>query len=199
MADRDPTSLQEVGLLAKWLSLLRLEWAQRGARYGALWLADLVTRLTTGASPRRWSEITPQLHVGGQYLGRGWRLLEQRGVTGVVNMRSEFDDRAAGIAPARYLYLPTIDNRAPTFAHLQAGVAFIENELAAGGRVYIHCEAGVGRAPTMAAAFLTSRGATPTEAWSLIRSQRPIIRPTLPQVKQVARFSQRVNGGPAEN
>ncbi|MGA9533851.1 MAG: dual specificity protein phosphatase [Anaerolineales bacterium] len=188
--DRDETSLEDVGLLTKWLSLLRLEWAQRGARYGGLWMVDLVARLTAGASLRSLSEITPQLHVGGQYLRRGWRLLQERGVTAVINMRSEFDDRAAGIAPARYLHLPTIDNMAPTYEHLRSGVEFIEHELARGGRVYVHCEAGVGRAPTMAAAFLTSRGATPAEAWSLLRSKRPIIRPTLPQVKQVARFSQ---------
>jgi predicted protein tyrosine phosphatase len=194
MRDRDESSLEDVGLLTKWLSLLRLEWAQRGARYGALWAADLVARIIAGASLRSLSEITPQLHVGGQYLRRGWQLLEQRGVTAVINMRSEFDDRAAGIAPAHYLHLPTIDNTAPSYAHLRAGVEFIERELAHGGRVYVHCEAGVGRAPTMAAAFLTSRGATPAEAWSLLRLRRPIIRPTLPQVMQIARFSERADG-----
>lgn len=194
MPSKDETSLQDVGLLTKWLALLRLEWAQRGARYGALWLADLVARLTAGASLHSLSEITPQLHVGGQYLRRGWRLLEERGVTAVVNMRSEFDDRVAGIAPERYLYLPTVDNTAPTLEHLRAGVRFIGRELDRGGSVYVHCEAGVGRAPTMAAAYLTSRGSTPSQAWGLLRSQRPIIRPTAPQVKQIARFSRKVAG-----
>jgi len=194
MAGKDETSLRDVGLLTKWLALLRLEWAQRGARYGALWLADLIARLTAGASLHSLSEITPQLHVGGQYLRRGWRLLEERGVTAVVNMRSEFDDRVAGIAPDRYLYLPTVDNTAPTMEHLRAGVRFIEQELGRGGRVYVHCEAGVGRAPTMAAAYFTSQGWAPAQAWEFLRAQRPIIRPTAPQLKQIARFSQELDG-----
>jgi hypothetical protein len=190
---KDPTSLEDVSPVAKWLTLLRLEWAHRGVRYGALWLADLMARLTAGASLFSLSRITPQLHVGGQYRRRGWPLLEGRGVTAVVNMRIEFDDLKAGIAPQRYLHLPTVDNTPPALEHLKAGVAFIKRELARGGVVYVHCEAGVGRAPTMAAAYLTSLGFAPAEAWGLLRAHRPIIRPTSRQVRQVARYWSQLN------
>lgn len=183
------TSVEEVGLLTKWVQLLRLNIIRRGFWYGVMWLSDLIVRLTVGASPERFSNISDYLHVGGQYLPRGWRRLKNRGVNAVINMRSEFDDAQAGIAPAQYLHLPTVDNTAPRLEDLREGVEFIERILKQGGEVYVHCEAGVGRAPTMAAAYLVSQGMKPTAAWDLLRDRRPFIRPTLQQVEQIEEFA----------
>jgi predicted protein tyrosine phosphatase len=154
-----------------------------------LWAVDHTVRGVTGANIRRLSQVTPQLHVGGQYRHRGWKKLAARGVAAVVNMRIEFDDREAGIAPRRYLYLPTVDDTAPSMEHLREGVAFIEQEIAQGRGVYVHCGSGVGRAPTMAAAYLVHTGLTPEQAWTRIREARPFVRPTNPQVAQLERFS----------
>lgn len=176
------------GLVHKWLELVRLNLVGRGLRYAGLWTSDLVFRLVAGASPLRFSRILPGLHVGGQYLAHGWDLLAERGVTAVINMRIEFDDRQAGIAPARYLHLPTVDNTAPSISHLRRGVEFIRREVAEGGSVYVHCEAGVGRAPTMAAAYLSAEGMASDTAWHFLRRHRPFIRPTSVQVTQVRRF-----------
>jgi dual specificity MAP kinase phosphatase len=163
---------------------------QQGLRVTALWAADHGVRIVTGAPIRRVSQIAPQLHVGGQYRRRGWPKLAARGVTAVVNMRVEFDDNDAGIAPEHYLYLPTVDDDPPTLEQLRAGVAFIADEIARGGGVYIHCRAGVGRAATMAAAYLVSTGLTPDQAWAKIREVRPFVRPRSRQVAQVERFAQ---------
>ena len=135
------------------------------------------------------SQITPQLHVGGQYRRRGWPILAARGVTAVVNTRAEFDDNHVAIAPPRYLHLPTVDDEPPTLEQLRAGVAFIAEEIARGGGVYVHCGAGVGRAATMAAAYLVSTGLAPDQAWARIRRVRPFIRPKPVQVAQVERFA----------
>lgn len=171
---------------------VRILWGRlsgQGARVTTLWAVDHVVRIVTGAPIREVSQVTPHLHVGGQYRRRGWRRLERRGVTAVVNMRIELDDEAEGIAPRRYLYLPTIDDRPPSLAHLEAGVAFMLEEIRRGGSVYVHCGAGVGRAPTMAAAYLVRTGLTPEEAWAKIREVRPFIRPKPEQVAQVERFA----------
>jgi protein-tyrosine phosphatase len=103
-------------------------------------------------------------------------------------MRAEFDDRTAGIAPARYLYLPTIDDEAPTLEQMGAGVGFMAEQLNDGGGVYVHCKSGVGRAALMAAAYLTSTGLAAEDAWSEIRKVRPFIRPTAVQIDQLERF-----------
>lgn len=160
-----------------------------GVRVTTLWATDHLVRIVTGAPIRDVSQITPELHVGGQYRQRGWGRLKRRGVTAVVNMRIEFDDEAAGIAPRRYLYLPTVDDRPPSLEHLRAGVDFMLEEIERGGGVYVHCGAGVGRAPSMAAAYLVSTGRTPDEAWAKIREVRPFIRPKPEQVAQIERFA----------
>ncbi|HEY74088.1 MAG: hypothetical protein B6I35_10585 [Anaerolineaceae bacterium 4572_32.2] len=174
----------------KGLNILWGRLTQQGLRVTALWAADHLARIVTGAPIRSVSQITPNLHVGGQYRRRGWPRLAARGVTAVVNLREEFDDAAAGIAPSRYLHLPAVDDHPPTLEQLHAGVTFMEKEIARGGEVYVHCWAGVGRAPTMAAAYLVGAGLTPDQAWASIRAVRPFIRLKPAQVAQVERFAE---------
>jgi predicted protein tyrosine phosphatase len=176
-------------MVRKGFRILRERIHGQGMWPTVLWALDHGVRATAGANIRALSEITPVLHVGGQYRRRGWRRLARRGITAVVNMRVEYDDRAAGIAPPRYLHLPTVDDDAPTLDQLQAGVAFIAKEVARGGRVYVHCGAGVGRAATMAVAYLIHTGLTPREAWARVRQVRPFIRPTVVQVRQIEHFA----------
>jgi protein tyrosine phosphatase (PTP) superfamily phosphohydrolase (DUF442 family) len=181
--------------LVKNAGILWSRFTKQGLRVSALWAADHAVRILTGAPIRSVSQITPQLHVGGQYRRRGWPRLAARGITAVVNLRTEFDDAAAGIPPAsiapeRYLHLPTIDDTPPALEQLRQGADFIAQEIARGGAVYVHCGAGVGRAPTLAAAYLVSTGLAPDEAWVRIRAVRPFIRIKPGQVAQIARFAQ---------
>jgi protein-tyrosine phosphatase len=104
-------------------------------------------------------------------------------------MRIEFDDNHAGIAPARYLHLPTVDDAAPTLEHLHQGVAFISEETGRDGAVYVHCASGVGRAPALAAAYFVSAGLSADEAWERIREVRPFVRPTPAQIDQIEHFA----------
>jgi protein tyrosine phosphatase (PTP) superfamily phosphohydrolase (DUF442 family) len=171
---------------------LRILWwrlRNQGLRVTALWAADHAVRIATGAPILRSSQIAPQLHVGGQYRQRGWRTLQGRGVTAVVNLRSEFDDQEKGIAPSRYLHIPAADDHPPSLDQLRQGVRFIADEIGRGGSVYVHCGAGVGRAPLMAAAYFVSTGMTPDEAWENIRRPRPFIRPTPAQTEQLKAFA----------
>jgi protein tyrosine phosphatase (PTP) superfamily phosphohydrolase (DUF442 family) len=179
-------------MLKKIYERIMIPWGRltgQGFRVTTLWAIDHLVRIFTGAPIRDVSQITPHLHVGGQYRRRGWGRLKRRGITAVVNMRIEFDDEAAGIAPRRYLYLPTVDDRPPSLEDLEAGVDFMLEEIERGGGVYVHCGAGVGRAPSMAAAYLVSTGLTADEAWATIREVRPFIRPKPEQMAQIERFA----------
>jgi protein-tyrosine phosphatase len=133
--------------------------------------------------------VKPGLHISGQHRRHGLPLLQKRGIVAVVNMRVEFDDMEAGIAPELYLHVKTIDNTPPTLDQLREGAEFIQKVLANGAGVYIHCAAGVGRAPTMAAAYLVLTGSTPEEAWSAIRHVRPFICPTRGQIARIEEFA----------
>jgi len=59
---------------------------------------------------------------------------------------------------------------------LDKTAALIEQELALGHRVLVHCEEGCERAPLVVAWFLkTKRGMTLDEAYALLKSRRPIV------------------------
>ena len=193
--NNEPMELEKKGTLPDLFKQLSSLWygiVDQGPWVSFLGLAEFFMRFVTGAPIQRLSQITPQLHISGQHQGRGWRTLSKRGITAMVNMRMEFDDQAAGIAPPRYMHLKIIDNTPPTLEHLQAGSDFIAQEIKQGGKVYIHCAAGVGRAPTMAAAYLVSTGRLPAEAWAQIRKVRPFIRPTAAQIAQVDAFAEKI-------
>jgi dual specificity MAP kinase phosphatase len=175
--------------VAKGIGIILHRLIHHGVAVTAWWALDHVVRRVTGAPIRRVSQITPQLHVGGQYKRRGWPELARRGVTAVVNMRIEFDDNEAGIAPRDYLHLPTVDDDAPSLDHLRQGVEFIERNIRAGGGIYIHCKSGVGRAATMAVAYLIDTGLSPDRAWATIRQVRPFVKPTPVQLAQIERFA----------
>jgi protein-tyrosine phosphatase len=51
--------------------------------------------------------------------------------------------------------------------------------------VYIHCGAGIGRAPTMAAAYLMHQGTTLDDALKKIKKVRPFINILPEQIKQL--------------
>jgi predicted protein tyrosine phosphatase len=197
----EPMELEKKGTLADLLKQLSSLWygiADQGPWVSFLGLAEFFARFITGAPIQSLSQITPQLHISGQHQGRGWKTLSKRGITAMVNMRTEFDDQTAGIAPPRYMHLKIIDNTPPTLEHLQAGSDFIAQEIREGGKVYIHCAAGVGRAPTMAAAYLVSTGRSPADAWAQIRKVRPFIRPTSAQIAQVDAFAEKVRASPVK-
>jgi protein tyrosine phosphatase (PTP) superfamily phosphohydrolase (DUF442 family) len=136
-----------------------------------------------------YCRVTPELYVGGQMNAQGWRWLAAEGLTASLNMRSEFDDAVYGLGSENNLWLPTDDDYAPTLDQLRQGVGFIREVLEAGGKVYVHCAGGVGRAPTMAAAYLVSTGLTPEEALALIQKTRPFIKPSAAQLAALEEFA----------
>lgn len=66
------------------------------------------------------------------------------------------------------------DHAPPTLDDLNAGVKFIEDELASGGCVAVHCLAGEGRTGSVLAAYLIKdRGQTAAEALKTLRKIKP--------------------------
>ena len=153
-----------------------------------LWVQDKILRRVLGFSPPRISRVQPNLYVGGQQRPHGLARMRALGISAVVNMREEADDIARGVALDHYLWLPTTDDTPPAQEDFARGVDFITAQIAAGRGVYVHCAAGVGRAPSMAAAYLIRTGMTAEQAWAAIRKSRPFIRPTPPQIEALAAF-----------
>jgi protein-tyrosine phosphatase len=162
---------------------------EHGVRATYLWVQDKIVRRTRGFSPPHISRVQPDLYVGGQHRQRGLAQMRDLGIAAVVNMREESDDAQRGLALDHYLWLSTTDDTSPAPEDLEQGVEFIRHHIAAGRGVYIHCAAGVGRAPMMAAAYLVSTGMSAAQAWNAIRQVRPFIRPTPPQIIALDAFA----------
>lgn len=168
---------------------------QVGPRGLAQRFLDQGRRRYTGRPVWQYSRITPQLYVGGQHRKRGWKAMGNEGITAVVNMReSHLDDARSGIGGKNYLHLATLDNTAPLIEDLMKGAKFIDEQIVSGGKVYIHCGVGIGRAPTQAAAYLIYSGMTAADALALISAKRPFIYLTPTQRAQLDAFEETVRG-----
>jgi uncharacterized protein (TIRG00374 family) len=177
-----------VGAVALLLLTLRSSSAQGSAQRlavapfkqprGRIWLrvAARAMEKLSDLQPKavNCSDITPQLAVGGAFRSNQIGHLLARGVTMVVDCREEARDDGAALARAGldFLHLPAADRHSFSYEQLSAGVHWVLDRLARGGRAFLHCEHGVGRGPLVAAAVLVAQGHTSPEALRIIRAGR---------------------------
>lgn len=148
---------------------------------------DFLKRILTGIPSRQVCQITPHLFVGGQFYQRGVKELQKWGITSTISLREIPPDKFEQQA-FQTLHIPTYDNKAPSLTKIIQGVDFINKQINKGGKIYIHCFFGVGRAPTMTAAFLISQGNDIDQAINKIKQVRPFIRITNAQYAQLQKY-----------
>lgn len=172
----------------KGIDILSRRVRSQGLRVTLIWMYGRGIPKLTGIPLMQFSQVTPNLYVGPQYGKQGRRALEAAGIHHGVNMRVEFDDAVNGLALVNYCHVPVVDDDAPTIEQLWQGVQFIQDAIAQDGKVYIHCAGGIGRAPTMAAAYLISQGMTLDHAVQTIQKARPFIQIMPVQMQQLKVF-----------
>ena len=136
--------------------------------------------------------ITDRIALGGGIWNPGnMAVLAQTGVTHVVNMQIEFDDRPLALPYGiQVLWNPTDDDFLPKPPELlKRGVDFAVEALEdPQARLYVHCAAGVHRAPMMTLAVLCAQGWEVDEAMALIESKRMVADFADVYVESVRRF-----------
>ncbi len=123
--------------------------------------------------------ITNRLAVGGgiwteEKMGE----VARTGVTHIIDMQVEFNDtELAAPHGIRVLWNPVDDDFQPKEARVfQRGVEFALNALEAPeAKLYIHCAAGVHRAPMMTLAVLRASGWSLEDAQQMIAARRPVV------------------------
>lgn len=104
--------------------------------------------------------------------------LVRAGVTHIINMQIEFDDRPlAEPYQVQVLWSAIDDDFQPKPPEIfRKGVDFARVALRERhAKVFIHCAAGIHRAPMMALAVMGSMGWTPEDAMQTIQRLRPIV------------------------
>jgi protein-tyrosine phosphatase len=137
---------------------------------------------------------------GGIWNERNMEELAQAGVTHVLNMHIEFDDRPlAELHRIKVLWNPTDDDFLPKPPELlKRGVDFALEALDdPEAKLYVHCAAGVHRAPMMTLAILCAMEWELDPAMVLIETRRPVVDFADVYVESVRRFLEsRVESGP---
>jgi ADP-ribosylglycohydrolase len=140
-------------------------------------------------------EIAPGVFAGRAPIFRRdvWRL-RALGITHILDLREDLEWDGPGrrgssaIMEIERLGLARLrvaikDMGTPSALHLDRSVAFMDAALHLGGKVYVHCRAGVQRTGAIAAAWYARRaGCTVDEAITTLRERRPDLEPMVFQV-----------------
>ncbi len=143
------------------------------------------------------SWITGRIAVGGGiWNAKNMTEVAGAGVTHIIDMQLEFDDRPlAEPAGVHVLWNPIDDDfLSKPVEVFRAGVTFARTALHEdGSKILIHCAAGVHRAPMMALALLCDLGWTLPDAMALIELRRPVVDFPEVYVKSVKKFLEHEN------
>jgi protein-tyrosine phosphatase len=123
--------------------------------------------------------ITNRLALGGGiWTDEKMGEVARKGITHIIDMQLEFDDtelaKPYGIS---VLWNPVDDDFEPKPPEVfQRGVDFALEALEdPGARLYIHCAAGVHRAPMMALAVMRALGWSLSDAQGVMEIRRPVV------------------------
>jgi len=144
--------------------------------------------------------VTARIAVGGGiWTAENMAAVARAGVTHILDMQIEFDDTVlAQPYGIKVLWNPTDDDFQPKPPEVfQRGVEFALEALEEEGtKLFIHCAAGVHRAPMMALAVLCSLSWKLGQAMQLIEAKRPMVDFADVYVNSVERFlEQQVRAG----
>ncbi len=142
--------------------------------------------------PKELDWITPELAIGSDI--RDLAFLKAQGIGAIIGLQAERSDNESKLRNAGidYLHLPIKDGRAPESTQIQSMVEWVNKERENNRKVYMHCAAGVGRAPTMAMAYLVSTGLTTGQAVAEIKDKHHDADPSPKQIEAVRQYEAKI-------
>ncbi|KAL3920319.1 MAG: hypothetical protein SGPRY_005293 [Prymnesium sp.] len=134
-------------------------------------------------------EVLPRLWVGGwAALNDHFSALKARRVTHVLSVVSAEQRRLPAFVK-QHLYIRVDDREEASeelASHFEEISHFVDAALSAGGTVFVHCGAGISRAPTATTAYVIWKLRLPAaDALGLVRRARPCVRPNIGFVQQL--------------
>ncbi|XP_051924788.1 dual specificity protein phosphatase 2 [Hippocampus zosterae] len=133
-------------------------------------------------------ELLPFLFLGSAIHASHRETLASAGITAVLNVSSSCPNFFEG--EFQYLRLTVEDNLAADIrACFSTAIAFIDAVKQSGGRVLVHCQAGISRSATICLAYLMhTRRVRLDEAFDFVKQRRQVISPNLAFLGQLLQF-----------
>ncbi|XP_056275703.1 dual specificity protein phosphatase 2 [Pseudoliparis swirei] len=133
-------------------------------------------------------ELLPFLFLGSAVHSSRRETLAAAGITAVLNVSSTCPNFYEG--DFQYLRLTVEDNMAADIrACFSTAIAFIDSVKQSGGRVLVHCQAGISRSATICLAYLMhTQRVKLDEAFDFVKRRRQVISPNLAFMGQLLQF-----------
>jgi protein-tyrosine phosphatase len=167
-------------------------WQKLWALYTAGHASVKIEQILLRSGPLRVDWLVPSLpHLGitllpgrrdyGRELSLDLAALKADGVTHVLSLLTADEMAAHGVeslseavkaAGLAHRHEPMLDQRATTGVQMEAIARWLDEALAQGGKVAVHCVAGLGRSGMVAASYLARNGLSADAAIKLVRERR---------------------------
>ena len=141
-----------------------------------------------------WDEIDEHVFMGALPFAGDVPKMAELGIGGVVNTCDEYSGPQAAYQSVgiEQLRIPTVDFTPPKLSDVEKAVDFMQQQIADGRGVYVHCKAGRARSGTVVLCYLIAqKGLTPAEAQQQILDHRPHANPRLAEREVVQQFWQK--------
>ena len=161
-------------------------------------LLALVRRLPPLGSRPALAWISPSLAQGPRFTGAQVGGLARSGINSVLDVREEARDDDALLARhgLHFCHVPMTDREPPTQDQLERAVEWVMGELAEDRKVFVHCQAGVGRSVCVACAVLLRMGYSLPRAYEAVRRLRPEAVVSEKQVEALRLYADSHSTGP---
>ncbi|CAH2277189.1 dual specificity phosphatase 1 [Pelobates cultripes] len=137
-------------------------------------------------------EILPFLYLGSAYHASRKDMLDALGITALINVSANCPNHFEG----HYVYksIPVEDShKADISSWFNEAIDFIDSVKKIGGRVFVHCQAGISRSATICLAYLMRTNRVKLdEAFEFVKQRRSIISPNFSFMGQLLQFESQV-------
>lgn len=139
------------------------------------------------------SRINETLYISGKEDATDLKVLQANGITHIMNMTTDIQNKF--VDNFHYCNFPALDSHRQSLKEFfRVAFAYIEAARAKGGRVLVHCHAGVSRSSTIVIAYLMwMHQWTFTSAIGFVKQQRPCVDPNIGFIGQLMEFDQELN------
>ncbi|KAL6066299.1 hypothetical protein STEG23_033437 [Scotinomys teguina] len=137
-------------------------------------------------------EILPFLYLGSAYHASKCEFLANLSITALLNVSRRTSE--ACTTHLHYKWIPVEDSHtADISSHFQEAIAFIDCVKEEGGKVLVHCEAGVSRSPTICMAYLMkTKQLRLKEAFDYVKQRRSVISPNFGFMGQLLQYESEI-------